>query len=199
LTSFLAEFIEDFAIDGKLDNIELQSRIAQDAQFVDVGSIRKNLTKFYSDTLFNDFHKYIHNFILHTDFQPNIKLSFPETTSLGRNLFSMLDNSFLSKDSVYSACIDLSNVNLCSDCFWIRIEIVKVSESGEFNVEIYDTNWDVWCQDPNHCSFQFYQGISNYSIPALITFKDHGEAMLTFQLYFTSNNENHVWSKNIKW
>jgi hypothetical protein len=123
LSDLLTSISLDIKEDGKLDSKNIQTDIITSAILLNVGPVRKNLSNYYSDTIFTSFQAYCKKFIDSSSYVPLIKLNFPESLNNEKNILSILDNSTIQTNLNYI---------VYQDCdFEFVVEILKTSDTGE--------------------------------------------------------------------
>lgn len=202
LTSLLNQLIQDFKDNGKIDNSQLQEELVLAAKFLNTGGIRKNLSEFYKDTIFSTFQYYVEDFLDNTSYPSPFKNVFPESSTVGRNLLKLSDNSQVFPDSSYYAGVDFSNV---TTEFGFDLRIKMVSGSGHFSISQNDlTGWYIGYfynktfQTGDH---EIYIDLlkPQKSIPYTITFEGHGELEIQTIAWFENSLEQKYCTKYLKW
>jgi hypothetical protein len=144
LTQLLTSISLDIKEDGILNSENLQTDIITSANFLDMGSIRKNLEKLYGDTIFNSFQLYVKKFEDSSSFQSKVNFEFPKSVENENNLFSFADNSIIEIDTIYIISQDFKN-----NIFWdFIITIERVSATGK--IEFIENNLNNW-----NCNFNY--------------------------------------------
>ncbi|NOZ45475.1 MAG: hypothetical protein GXO79_01695 [Chlorobi bacterium] len=200
LTELLSNFSFDIQKDGELNSDEIKSKLATSAMFLDVGTIRKNLSNFYNnDTIFNQFPKYVEIFNSNTDFEPYIEIEYSNSTEYGKNLLGIIDNSILQEDTPYYIGAD----NIPNNYYFI-IYLGKTNETGgdiEF-IPIDDGSYSFNTDNP-------YEGMDAYY--ELFVYPENGKFSINLSgtgefkmiIYLTSegidNNFNYSFVKYFKW
>jgi len=106
LSKLLADFIEDFGIDGMIDNTSVQAELINNAYLIDPVTLRKNLEKHYSslglDLYAPNFEKYLLTYIDSTDSESTIEMTYPLTGSYGENILAMENEQVIDENVEYS-------------------------------------------------------------------------------------------------
>ena len=106
LSKLLADFIEDFGIDGMIDNTSVQAELINNAYLIDPVTLRKNLEKHYSslglDLYAPNFEKYLLTYIDSTDSESTIEMTYPLTGSYGENILAMENEQVIDENVEYN-------------------------------------------------------------------------------------------------
>jgi hypothetical protein len=92
LTELLSGISFDIKEDGKLDNMELGSKLLNNAKYLNLENIRNNIEKRYDDLNMSvdipDFEKYINQFLENTTFSLTNIITYPLKNDDGNNILS---------------------------------------------------------------------------------------------------------------
>lgn len=90
LSEFMANVVQDFSVDGTLDNDALKTELINEAVFLDGESIRQNLLNRYDgmglDADIPPFEKYLEEFIEKTDYEVTHHVTYPMFGSTAVNM-----------------------------------------------------------------------------------------------------------------
>ncbi|MCB8995414.1 MAG: hypothetical protein H6538_07395 [Bacteroidales bacterium] len=141
LTELLAGISLDIKEDGKLDSKEIQTEVISDAYLLNTDFIIGNLSNYYGDSSFNNFPKYCRQFTDSSEFQPLVKIKYPESVENEENLLSKDDNTMIQTGEIYILTHEIGLPENHSASF--SVSIVKTSESGQIEFLPNDlTNWN---------------------------------------------------------
>ncbi len=177
LTQFLTNFNQDIKEDGILNNEEIKSELATSAALLNVGSIRKNLSELYDDTIFNNFQESVKLFLDNTEFEPAYKFDYANNSIFGKNLIDIPDNSIIKTDSNF--CIAMGGIENLTN-FGFRLTIEKVNGTGFFSYTENDlTGWFLNKESNNKFSLENTNSNQYSNVPLNITFEGSGEIKLS--------------------
>jgi hypothetical protein len=98
LTELLSGISFDIKEDGKLDNMELGSKLLNNAKYLNLESIRNNIENRYNDLNMTvdipNFEKYINQFLQNTSFTLTNIITYPLKNDDGNNILSDLVTTF---------------------------------------------------------------------------------------------------------
>lgn len=106
LTELISGISTDLITDGKLDDPNLQSRLINEAKFLNCSSIRINLSSRYQtlgeNISTNDFGQYVESFISTTNYKFTKAIEYPGTVNSMKNILS---NTFTTIESSTLYCV----------------------------------------------------------------------------------------------
>lgn len=199
LTQFLTNFNQDIKEDGILDNEEIKTELATSAVLLNTGSIRRNLSELYEDTIFDHFQESVRQFLDNTGFEPAYKFDFAANSGFGKNLINIPDNSVLNTDSIF--CIALGGIeNLANFGFMLTIE--KINGTGVFSYTNNDlTGWSLNEESDTKINLTNTSTSQYENVPLNITFSGNGEIRISILIESSDFPEPFIYfiDKYFKW